>query len=290
MDKLKSSKLFSYIIIVLIYLISLIGGYYCSIFIGNNIILRFLFADIVATVICYIFSVIFSNTSVYDPYWSFTPFVIALYFFIFFKAYESIPNIILFTIFSIWSFRLTINWITTFPNLNHEDWRYADYRHKLSPIKFQLVNFFGLHMIPTLVVYAALIPLLILFKEGNSSYFSFFGSAIILIGILLEFFADKQMHYFLKTSKEKVTCKIGLWNYSRHPNYLGENLVWIGLYVALVIALPDYWYYFFGFILMIMLFEFISIPLAEKHHKSRRSDYPNYIASTSRMIILPHKK
>ena len=290
MNKLKSSKLYSYIAICIVYVLSLLGGYYTSIFIKDNVILQFLFADIVATIICYIFSLIFINTSVYDPYWSFTPFVIALYFFITFKAYNSVPNIILFIVFSIWSFRLTINWITTFPNLNHEDWRYSDYRNKLSSFKFQIVNFFGLHMIPTLVVYAALIPLLILFKEGNSSYYSLFGSGIIIIGILLEFFADKEMHYFLRTSKEKVTCKLGLWKYSRHPNYLGENLIWIGLYVSLVIAIPTYWYYFFGFILMIMLFEFISIPLAEKHHKSRRNDYVEYISHTSRMLILPSKK
>ena len=185
MDKIKSSKLLSYLVIVLVYGISLLGGYYSSIWIKDNVILQFFFADVIATIICFVFSVIFKNTSVYDPYWSFTPFAIALYFFIVYKGYNSIPNIILLIVFSIWSWRLTINWITTFPNLNHEDWRYSDYRNKLSPFKFQIVNFFGLHMIPTVVVYGALIPLLILFKDGNNSYLSLIGGGIILIGILL---------------------------------------------------------------------------------------------------------
>ena len=290
MDKIKSSKLLSYLVIVLVYGISLLGGYYSSIWIKDNAILQFFFADVIATIICFIFSVIFKNTNVYDPYWSFTPFAIALYFFIVYKGYNSIPNIILLIVFSIWSWRLTINWITTFPNLNHEDWRYSDYRNKLSPFKFQIVNFFGLHMIPTVVVYGALIPLLILFKDGNNSYLSLIGAGIIFIGILFELFADIEMHSFLKNTKERVTCKKGLWNYSRHPNYLGENLIWIGVFIAMIVAYSNYWYLFYGFTLMILLFEFISIPLAEAHHKNRRSDYMDYINQTSRMLLLPHKK
>ena len=145
-------------------------------------------------------------------------------------------------------------------------------------------------MIPTLIVYASLIPLLILFMKGNSGYLSLLGGGIMIIGILLELFADHDMHTFLRNSKERVTCKKGLWNYSRHPNYLGENLIWIGIYVSFVSVYPTLWYMGFGFILMILLFEFISIPLAEKHHNSRRSDYVDYVKTTSRMLILPHKR
>lgn len=289
MKKIINSRALSLTAVLLVYILSFTAGYFASIFIKDNDLLRFFVADVIATVVCFIFSLIFRNTSVYDPYWSVAPIFIALFFFIKYEAYKSIPNIVLFAVLAIWGIRLTINWLTTFPNLTHEDWRYSDYRHKLSKFPFFIVNFFGLHMVPTLVVYVSLIPMLVLFMEGNNSYLSLIGSAIVLVGILLELFADHDMHTFLRNAKERVTCKTGLWNYSRHPNYLGENLIWIGLAASLVIAHPDLWYWSLGFIFMILLFEFISIPLAENHHKSRRSDYVDYVKTTARMLILPHK-
>ncbi|MCQ2814843.1 MAG: DUF1295 domain-containing protein [Bacilli bacterium] len=290
MKKIINSRCLSLLTVLIIYVICFAVGFYGSIFIINNDLLRFFVADIIATVVCFIFSLLFKNTSVYDPYWSVTPIVISLYFFIAYKAYFSIPNIILFAVLAIWGIRLTVNWITTFPNLTHEDYRYSDYRHKLSKGKFFIVNFFGLHMIPTLIVYVCLVPLLYLFMRGNNSYLTLIGAVIMLIGILLELFADRDMHVFLRTTKERVTCKQGLWNYSRHPNYLGENLIWIGIFLSFIVVYSSVWYLSLGFILMILLFEFISIPLAENHHKSRRSDYVDYIKTTSRMLILPHRK
>lgn len=290
MNKLIHSRTLSLLTILIIYALAFLIGFYSSIFIKDNDLLRFFFIDVVSTIVVFIFSLIFKNTSVYDPYWSVTPIFIGLYFFIQYKSYTDVSNIILFVILCIWGIRLTVNWIFTFPNLTHEDWRYSDYRNKLNKPMFFIVNFFGLHMIPTLIVYASLIPLLILFAKGNSGYLSLIGGGIMIIGILLELFADHDMHTFLRNSKERVTCKKGLWNYSRHPNYLGENLIWFGIFIAFIVIYPSLWYMSLGFIFMILLFEFISIPLAESHHKSRRSDYIDYIKSTSRMLILPHKR
>lgn len=285
--KLIHSRALSLVSILLIYVLAFTVGYFSFRNI-ENIYLSFFLMDVIATVVVFIFSVIFKNTSVYDPYWSFTPWVILTYFFIKFRAFD-VFFIILYVVFSLWSFRLTINWIITFPNLTHEDWRYSDYRHNLKPFMFQIVNFFGLHMVPTILVYAGLLPMLVLFAKGSSVPLLLIGTFVMFLGIALEFIADHEMHDFLRNIKERVTCKKGLWNYSRHPNYLGENAIWVGSFLSLVVVLPSYWWLCFGFILMIMLFEFISIPLAERHHKSRRSDYVCYVEETSRMLLLPHK-
>lgn len=286
--KLKQSRFWSLFSITLIYVFALVASFFAFNWMAN-LYLKFFLMDVLATIIVFIFSVIFKNTSVYDPYWTLVPWVILTYFLIKFEAY-SFSNIVIYVVFSLWSWRLTINWLTTFPNLTHEDWRYTHYRDMLNPFLFQVVNFSGLHMIPTVLVYGGLLPLLVMYVNGASSLLSLIGAAIILFGIALEFFADRQMHAFLRTTKERVTCKTGLWKYSRHPNYLGENAIWVGSFVAMVVALPEYWYLGIGFILMILLFEFISIPLAENHHKSRRSDYVDYVKTTSRMLILPNRK
>ena len=288
MNKIKSNKILSLILITLIYLIAIIGGYFSSIWI-NNIYLQFFFADVITTIIVWVFSVILKNSSVYDAYWSLIPWVIFAYFIISYMRFD-VFTLITYIVFSVWSFRLTINWIITFDNLYWEDWRYKNYRNNLNSFFFHIANFFGIQMMPTILVYGALLPLLVIIVNGYSSPLMLIGAGIILVGTILEFISDHQMHKFLKEVKEKRTCNFGLWKYSRHPNYLGEILIWVGSFICLIVNNFEYWYLCYGFITMILLFEFISIPMAEKRHKARRSDYFDYIKVTSRLLILPNRK
>jgi len=116
------------------------------------------------------------------------------------------------------------------------------------------------------------------------------GAAIMLLGTALEFFADIQMHKFRKnnTDKDKV-CDVGLWKYSRHPNYLGEILVWVGVYAFWLALAPELWPLGIGAVAMFCLFWFISIPLMEKRQLERRAGYAEYRAKTSKLFLLPPK-
>ncbi|XP_031090539.1 uncharacterized protein LOC115995595 isoform X6 [Ipomoea triloba] len=53
------------------------------------------------------------------------------------------------------------------------------------------------------------------------------------LGILVEITADQQKLKF-KSSQEnrRKWCSVGLWKYSRHPNYFGEIFLWWGIFVA----------------------------------------------------------
>lgn len=275
------NKAISLAFVYLLYAIAFVGGYFSSIWI-SNIYYQLAFMDIVATLIIWVFSIILKNTSLYDPYWSLTPWALATYL-LFISKVSNVFTFILYIMFSIWSWRLTINWMITFDDLSWEDWRYKSYRTRYNRFIYEFINLFGFMMMPTILVYAGLIPLLLVIANGANA-FSLFGSALVLLGTLLEFFADHDMHTFLKETKERRVCDKGLWKYTRHPNYLGENLIWIGLYVALVISLPQYWFYFVGALLILLLFEFISIPLMEKRQIERRPDYLEYIKTTPRMV------
>lgn len=57
------------------------------------------------------------------------------------------------------------------------------------------------------------------------SWLDFIGIGIALIGIAGEALADYQLQQFKKEFPGAV-CEQGLWNYSRHPNYFFECLVW----------------------------------------------------------------
>ena len=62
------------------------------------------------------------------------------------------------------------------------------------------------------------------------------GFTIFILSIVLETVADYQKLKFLKEmkrqNKKNMVCDIGLWKYTRHPNYFAEWMVWNGLIIA----------------------------------------------------------
>jgi steroid 5-alpha reductase family enzyme len=62
------------------------------------------------------------------------------------------------------------------------------------------------------------------------------GICLWMSAYLLESIADGQKLLFISKNKRGV-CNIGLWKYSRHPNYFSEWLVWTGLVIA---AIPSW--------------------------------------------------
>jgi steroid 5-alpha reductase family enzyme len=56
------------------------------------------------------------------------------------------------------------------------------------------------------------------------------GILLFVIGFVLEIIADTQKSNFRKNNDNKDKfITTGLWKYSRHPNYLGEIILWIGV-------------------------------------------------------------
>ena len=67
------------------------------------------------------------------------------------------------------------------------------------------------------------------------------GFTIFILSIAFETIADYQKLKFLKEmkrqNKKNMVCDIGLWKYTRHPNYFAEWMVWNGLIIA---SIPSY--------------------------------------------------
>ena len=67
------------------------------------------------------------------------------------------------------------------------------------------------------------------------------GFTIFMLSIVFETIADYQKLKFLKEmkrqNKKNMVCDIGLWKYTRHPNYFAEWMVWNGLIIA---SIPSY--------------------------------------------------
>ena len=243
-----------------------------------------------ATFVLFLASVVLSDVSVYDPYWSVAPPVMVLADVLKYRLYN-INSLILLIVISVWSIRLTWNWYETYLGIGKEDWRYAMYRKKLPPAVFQIVSFFGLHFMPTIVVYLGLVGTLFSIQKTGFAPLCLIGAAVSLGAVLLEYVADQSIHRFIREHKgERKTCDVSVWKYSRHPNYLGEMSFWTGLYLYFVAVCPESWVYGLCFLAVIVLFLTVSIPMMEKHNLERRPDYADYQKRTSKILLLPPKQ
>ena len=278
--------------LLLIYATAFVAGIFSFMLferIGLNDYISVLLADIIATVIVWASGVILRTASAYDPYWSLQ--TLAIYVCLLYR-YQNwhIGTILLLVAISLYSFRLTLNFILGFHSLSYVDWRYKMLKQKTGRF-YQVVNLLGICMFPTLVVYAASLPVIAYATINSFSMFDIIGLSIIVLGVLLELIADMQMKRFVKqrTDRSEVLNK-GLWRYSRHPNYLGEISIWFGVALTLIISHFNYWYFIAGAVINLLMFLLISIPMEENHFKEYKPDYEQYKNDTSMLLILPKKK
>ena len=240
-----------------------------------------LLADVIVTIVIWGWGVAYENVSVYDPYWSVIPPVVftgwAIY-----KDCFSLPVILLLVAVWCWGIRLTGNWAWTFKGLGHEDWRYARYREKLSPFLFQITNFFGLNLMPTLLVFACMLPGFGLFDESDATWLTWVGFVLCLAATGIELVADIQSHRFRAAHPGRV-CDAGLWKHGRHPNYCGEILMWWGVWVMYASRHGVDWLMLAPFA-MTYLFLFVSIPMMERRQLVTKPGYAEYRKKTRLFI------
>lgn len=245
-------------------------------------LLALFYADILATIIVWAFGLLYENVSVYDPYWSVFP-PIAFLLWCFYTHIWSLPVILILIATWYWGFRLTRNWAITFHGIAHEDWRYSQYRNNLHLALFHLVNFFGLNMVPTLVVFAAMLPGLMLYEtSASANILTWLGFIICLSSATIQLIADKQIHDF-RAAHPGQYCNVGLWKHGRHPNYFGEIQFWWGIWIMYA-SLNGFNWFVCCPIAMTALFLGISIPLMEKRQLHNKPGYAEYRKRT-RMLI-----
>ncbi len=201
-------------------------------------------ADVAATIVIFLFSVITNNSSIYDPYWSVAPVPIALFWLLQpgSNGFANVRHVLIFALLCLWALRLTANWAMRWRGLSHEDWRYRDMRKQIGRLYWP-ISLLGIHLMPTVLI------------EGT---------------------ADVQMRRFRRTRSAEQTIPPGLWSASRHPNYFGEVLIWWGLFLFVPLAHPDFWWAIAGPITILLLFLGISIPIMERHLLAEHPTYAEY--------------
>ena len=285
-------KVKSLIICLLVYIFAIA----ISILICSNIVLNqwvtVLIAHIIATVIVYIASSLFKNSSFYDPFWSIAPIPIVIYI-SFWPDSEKLDYEKIFLFFIpvlYWGIRLTYNWARRWEGLYDEDFRYED----LKELKFaSFIDFFGIHLYPTLQVNLSLLPLYysLSVSTNTPSYWLYMASFYTIMAVTLELISDNQLWNFKKNKDNKNKfIKTGLWSFSRHPNYLGEILFWWGIFFMTLAVDTSYWYLFICPLSMNLMFALITCKMMDDRSLVKRDGYKDYMDKTTQLLIFPKKR
>ena len=257
-----------------------------------------LLADVIATVVVFVFSRAFRNSSFYDAYWSVIPPLLLAYWWSHGPVgLDSLRCWLLAVVVGYWALRLTGNWVYGFPGLHHEDWRYPMLRDGAGRFAF-LADLFGIHLLPTLQVFVGMLPAYVAVTTPAAGlvWLAWLAFAIGIASVTIELVADVQMHRFVawspgKSRKPGAVMDRGLWGWSRHPNYFGEIGFWFSVALFGLSASPrNGWWLFAGVALMVAMFLGASIPMMEKRSLQRRPQYQLVIDRVPRLVPRPPRR
>jgi steroid 5-alpha reductase family enzyme len=133
------------------------------------------------------------------------------------------------------------------------------------------------------------------FPEPTLRAQDYLGALILFVGIAGEALADAQLRAFRgKLDNRGRVCDVGLWRWSRHPNYFFEWFCWLA-YPVIALSLIHPFEYLWGwasllapvFMYWILVYVTGIPPLEEQMLHSRGDGYRAYQSRTSKFFPLP---
>ena len=243
--------------------------------------------DLAATLAVFAASMAARNSSLYDPYWSVAPPLIAW-------AYASrgsgVPGartVLVLVAVSWWGLRLTSNWARGWPGHAHEDWRYQMLRDDTGLPRW-FIDFSAVHLFPTLAVWVGCLGLYGALTLGTRAFSVLDVVAVVVVAgaALLQLVADEQLRRH-RRSGTSAPCRRGLWSLSRHPNYFGEAAMWWGVWLFGVAGHPrSWWWTLAGPVVITTLLRGASVPMMDKRSLARRPGYAEVVRELPAMIPL----
>jgi steroid 5-alpha reductase family enzyme len=185
-----------------------------------------------------------------------------------------------------WAFRLSAYLLMHRVVGRSEDNRYRTLRERWGDRAQR--NFFFLYQAEALLCVVLSIPfLLVSFNPSPSLHvLEILGVVVWFLAIVGETAADRQLTAFRADDRNRgKTCRLGLWRYSRHPNYFFEWLNWCA-YALMSLPAPYGWAGIVSpAIMLLLILKVTGIPPTEEQAvASRGEDYRDYQRTTSSFV------
>jgi steroid 5-alpha reductase family enzyme len=237
----------------------------------------------IVMLIVWIWAKMIKNNGVVDIFWAFNFTIIAAIIYFLADGFGQ-RKVLVCALAALWSLRLGIYLlIRVGSHLKEEEGRYKQLRLEWNETKFffffQMQAFSNVMLaIPFFVI--ALNP------APELSIIEYIGAGLWLICIIGEGVSDWQLKHFKSNPANKgKVCQYGLWNYSRHPNYFFQFMIWVSVFIF---ALPSP----YGWISIIcpvsigyLILKVTGIPMTEEQAvRSKGQAYIDYQRTTSAFV------
>jgi steroid 5-alpha reductase family enzyme len=167
---------------------------------------------------------------------------------------------------------------------------------RFDTIKHQPLTFFYWWSLQALWVFVTGSCALVVITNAKREAFGWvavIGALLWTGGFLIEVVADHQKTRFRADRKNDDSfIRTGLWRWSRHPNYFGEIVLWVGVTIMAIPLLSGWrWVALISPVFVTVLLTRVSgVPVLEARGRARWGNdeqYQNYLCDTS--ILLPRK-
>lgn len=249
-------------------------------------------AVILIMIFTWLYAVRIENFSIVDAAWSFSFAIQGLLFWFLLEGFTQ-RKILLLLMLGVWSIRLGY-YLAVRISKHHpqEDTRYVKLR-SIYGDKYKM-RFFIFFMYQALSVSLLTFPFILAMRTTlpQISWVEWFGLAVWILAVIGESIADYQMNSFRSNPANKgKVCEVGLWRYSRHPNYFFESLIWWGFFLVIFGSTGQLWTIYMPLIILFLLLKVTGVPPAEEQSlKNRGEAYRAYQRRTSVFIPLPPKR
>jgi steroid 5-alpha reductase family enzyme len=232
------------------------------------------------------------NAGIVDVGWalSFTPIV---WFLVWQSSLNPAHIIPIALVVTAWSLRLGLYLIERGAAHGPEEGRYLHLREKWHPNASRAFFLFfqAQAALTGFLSIAFVIPLLTLPRSASWQPVIWAGLGVSILSIIGEAISDAQLARFKKTAARGSVCDVGLWSWSRHPNYFFESLYWAGLGIT-GFAYHGGWIAWASCILLTLsIFRVTGIPATEAQAlRSKGDKYRAYQARTSVFVPWPPRR
>ena len=239
--------------------------------------------------IAFVPAFILKTEKFYDLAGSFTYIFAVL--FVFYKSGENllkydIGNLILSIVIIVWALRLGSFLFKRIKKAG-EDKRFKEI--KKSPTRFFMT--WSLQGMWVSVCSACALTALANPNGVQTNLLFYCGLFTFLTGFILEIIADTQKSKFRSNPENKDRfINSGLWSLSRHPNYLGEIILWLGITIMSISALSGWQYVtlispIFTYVLLVYVSGVRLLEASGKKKWGHLEDYKKYLKNTPALII-----